>query len=81
MITRMLYGADPLRNMRRLQDEMNRLQERGPTRAPEYPAVNVFANQDGVILTAELAGSEIRRPRYFDSSGFRHAERRPAYRN
>lgn len=56
MITRMLYGADALGNMRRLQDEMNRLQERGPTRAAEHPAVNVFANQDGVILTAELPG-------------------------
>jgi HSP20 family protein len=54
MITRMLYGADPLRNMRRLEDEMNRLQERATARAPEFPAVNVFANQDGVILSAEL---------------------------
>ena len=56
MITRTLYGADPFRSMRRLQDEMSRTQERSATRAPEFPAVNVFANQDGVILTAELPG-------------------------
>ena len=47
MIARMLFGADPFRNIRRLQDEVSRL---------EFPAVNVFVNQDGVIITAELPG-------------------------
>ncbi|WP_244420581.1 Hsp20/alpha crystallin family protein [Mesorhizobium japonicum] len=47
MIARMLFGADPYRNMRRLQDEVSRL---------EFPAVNAFVNQDGVIITAELPG-------------------------
>ncbi|WP_287106790.1 Hsp20/alpha crystallin family protein [Mesorhizobium sp.] len=47
MIARMLFGADPFRNIRRLQDEVSR---------QEFPAVNVFVNQDGVIITAELPG-------------------------
>ena len=47
MVARMLFGADPFRNIRRLQDEVSRL---------EFPAVNVFVNQDGVIITAELPG-------------------------
>src|SRR6476660_5910576 len=50
MVTRMLYGVDPFRNIRRLQDEVSR----GAARALEFPAVNVFVNQDGVIITAEL---------------------------
>jgi HSP20 family protein len=53
MVARMLYGdVDPFRNIRRLRDEMSR----GTARALEFPAVNVFANQDGVIITAELPG-------------------------
>ena len=52
MVTRMLYGVDPFRNIRRLQDEVSR----GAARALEFPAVNVFINQDGVIITAELPG-------------------------
>ncbi|TIT17516.1 MAG: Hsp20/alpha crystallin family protein, partial [Mesorhizobium sp.] len=43
----MLFGTDPFRNIRRLQDEVSRL---------EFPAVNVFVNQDGVVITAELPG-------------------------
>ena len=56
MVTRMLYGADPFRGMRRLQNELNRMAERGTARAPEFPAVNAYANQDGVVITAELPG-------------------------
>ena len=52
MVARMLYGVDPFRNIRRLQDEVSR----GAARALEFPAVNVFVNQDGVIITAELPG-------------------------
>ena len=47
MVARMLFGGDPFRNIRRLQDEVSRL---------EFPAVNIFVNQDGVIITAELPG-------------------------
>ena len=56
MVTRMLYGADPFRGMRRLQNELNRMAERGTVRAPEFPAFNAYANQDGVVITAELPG-------------------------
>jgi HSP20 family protein len=57
MISRMLYGADPFRDMRRLQAEMNRLFESSAAQRPgEYPAVNVYANQDGAVITAELPG-------------------------
>jgi HSP20 family protein len=38
--------------MRRLQDEVSR----GAAKALEFPAVNVFANRDGAIITAELPG-------------------------
>ena len=56
MVTRMLYGADPFRGMRRLQNELNRMAERSTAGAPEFPAVNAYANQDGVVITAELPG-------------------------
>jgi HSP20 family protein len=56
MVTRMLYGPDPFRDMRRLQNEVNRIATRGTARAPEFPAVNAYANQDGVVITAELPG-------------------------
>jgi HSP20 family protein len=56
MVTRMLYGADPFRDMRRLQNELTRMAERGTARAAEFPTVNAYANQDGVVITAELPG-------------------------
>jgi HSP20 family protein len=53
----MVFGADPFRDIRRLQEEMNRLFESAPAaRGPEFPAVNVYANQDGAVITAELPG-------------------------
>jgi HSP20 family protein len=46
--------------MDRLQREMDRLfntSSRGRTQvAPSYPAVNLWGNADGVLLTAELPG-------------------------
>jgi HSP20 family protein len=57
MVSRILYGADPFRDVRRLQAEMNRLFENSaPQRAGDFPAVNVYANQDGAVITAELPG-------------------------
>ena len=48
------------REMDRLQHEMNRLFDTyTPTRtrrAPGYPAMNVFTNDDGLALTAEVPG-------------------------
>jgi HSP20 family protein len=54
--TRMLYGPDPFRDMRRLQNEVSRMAERGTARASAFPAVNAYANQDGMVITAELPG-------------------------
>ena len=61
-----LGGSDPFRELRRLQDEMDRLAGTlGPAAgrgglaaaAPGgFPAVNVYAGQDGIALVAELPG-------------------------
>ena len=53
-------GTDPFRELRRLQDEMDRLTSTfgGPTAAAGFPAVNVYAGQDGIVVVAELPGVE-----------------------
>lgn len=55
-----LAAADPLRELRRLQDEMGRLvgtfSPTAPRMAGEFPAVNVFAGRDGIAVVAELPG-------------------------
>lgn len=56
MVIRTLFGADPFRDIRRLQIEANRMSERGTARTSEFPAINAYANQDGVVITAELPG-------------------------
>src|SRR5919199_6485746 len=57
MVTSMFYGGDPFREMRRLQDEVNRLfQTAAAPRSGGFPAINVYARQDGVVITAELPG-------------------------
>jgi len=57
------YGRtlSPWREMERLRREMNRLVSGTPRwpgvgAAPSYPAMNVWTNEDGVIVTAELLG-------------------------
>src|SRR5829696_4007294 len=54
MIPSMPYGA-PLREARRLQEEMERL-TRSMTSPQGFPAINVYARQDGIVITAELPG-------------------------
>jgi HSP20 family protein len=59
----LLTGTDPFRELRRLQDEMDRLMGAfAPTgdlaAAGGFPAVNVYANQDGIAIVAELPGVE-----------------------
>jgi HSP20 family protein len=49
--------------MERLRREMNRLFDDVPARtvrypAPRYPAMNVWTNEDGAVLTAELPGCD-----------------------
>ncbi|HMQ53633.1 MAG TPA: Hsp20/alpha crystallin family protein [Anaerolineae bacterium] len=57
-----LYAsASPWREIERMQREMNRLFDEtalgGRTRvAPSYPAINVWTNEDGAVITAELPG-------------------------
>ena len=58
-----LGGPDPSRELRRLQDEMDRLMgalapaARGAgAAAGGFPAVNVYAGPDGIALVAELPG-------------------------
>lgn len=53
-----LRRYNPLREMTRLQKEMNRLFENTlPTNeAPSFPSVNIWANEDGAVVTAELPG-------------------------
>ena len=49
----------PWRDMRRMRREMNRWMNRtgtGLAAAPAYPAMNVWTNQDGAVITAELPG-------------------------
>jgi HSP20 family protein len=50
-------GSDPFGEVRRLQDEVNRLfstYQSSPSAA--YPPVNAYANEDGIALTAQLPG-------------------------
>ena len=53
------YGAsNPFSDMRRVQNEMNRLFDGLGTsrRATVHPPVNFWAGQDSVVMTAELPG-------------------------
>lgn len=48
------------RDMARLQDEMNRVFSRVTDSSPgTFPAVNVWANQEGAVVTTELPGVEL----------------------
>ena len=51
---------NPFQEFNQLQQEMQRLfgglRTNHPAPVHEYPAVNLFASQDGVVLTAELPG-------------------------
>lgn len=49
--------SDPFSEMRRLQSEMNRLFQSATSRSDGgFPYLNVYANQDGITVTAELPG-------------------------
>ena len=53
-----------LRDMERLQREMNQLFGSTPASwervAPTYPAMNMWANEESVLLTAEIPGIDIK---------------------
>jgi len=49
--------AVPWQEFERFQQEMNRLLSTSRSRlAPTFPAMNVWTNRDGAVLTAELPG-------------------------
>ena len=57
MVSYPFYGGDPFREMRRIQNEMNRLfQSSSSGLAGGFPAVNVYAGSEGAVITAELPG-------------------------
>jgi HSP20 family protein len=57
MVSRAFYGASPFQDLRHLQSEMNRVFQNATSAAVGgFPAVNVYANQDGIVITAELPG-------------------------
>jgi len=62
MLTRSFGGwMSPWREMERLRRQMNRLFTDWPrwigwTATPGYPAMNVWTNERGVVVTAELPG-------------------------
>ena len=57
MASNPFYGGDPFREMRRIQNEMNRLFHSASSGwAGGFPAVNVYASRDGAVITAELPG-------------------------
>lgn len=62
MLSRPLaYWRNSTREMERLRREMDRLFSQLPTgrglaAAPSYPAMNVWMNEDSVLVTAELPG-------------------------
>ena len=59
MVRRVYRGYSPWREMRRMQRQMDRLMNSsgaGLAVAPSYPAMNVWINEDGAIVTAELPG-------------------------
>ena len=61
MVTpRTFYGEDLFREMRRVQDEMNRLvrttTRSGTNIAGDFPPMNIYASEDAIGLTAELPG-------------------------
>ena len=47
---------DPFRELRRLQDEMDRLAGAFAPAPAGFPAVNLYAGRDGIALLAELPG-------------------------
>ncbi|MBI1320949.1 MAG: Hsp20 family protein [Candidatus Hydrogenedens sp.] len=49
--------ADPFRELRRFQEDLNRAFDTWPDlRAREFPPLNLWAGEDGVIISAELPG-------------------------
>lgn len=50
------YWPDPLRELRRMQDEMDRAHGVQPRPAQEFPPLNLWTGTHGAVLTAALPG-------------------------
>jgi len=50
---------DPFAEMRQLQRQMNRLFERHYPGSVDFPPVNIWTNEDDVVLTAEIPGVNV----------------------
>lgn len=55
------YSTSPWREIEQMQRDMDRLFNRmtrfdRPAIAPEFPAINIWANEEGLVVTAELPG-------------------------
>jgi HSP20 family protein len=58
-LRRLGWDWDPLSEMRHLRNHLNELFQGASLRgAAEFPAVNIWSNNDQMILTAELPGVE-----------------------
>ena len=75
MVTNMLYGG-PFRDMRLLQEEVNRLAQSAAPPQATFPAINVYAHQDGIVITAELPGVQQDGPRNHSSPRYGDPSRR-----
>jgi HSP20 family protein len=62
MLNRRFYSPSMWDEMERVQREMNRLFNNTyvnrPSLPAEFPAINIWAGSDGVILTAEIPGAK-----------------------
>jgi len=63
MLTRAFYPATyrarawgPFEELRQIQNEMDRLYSQSFPRAVDYPPINVWSNEDEVVVQAELPG-------------------------
>ena len=52
------FGGDPFRELRRLQEGMDRLAGAFAPAPAGFPAVNLHAGRDGIAVVAELPGVE-----------------------
>lgn len=51
------FGWDPFSELRRMQTDMNRLFDGyASTTSAGFPPVNIYAGEDGLLVTAELPG-------------------------
>jgi HSP20 family protein len=51
-----LYSWDPYQELERVHREINRLFSGNRGKIAEYPALNVWTNEDDAVVTAELPG-------------------------